>query len=59
MPFDDKTYDGIFCYGLKYLLDTNERAKLIDDCYNQLSDGGQMVFTALSKEQGPMGRENG
>lgn len=50
MPFDDKKYDGIFCYGLIYLLDTNERAKLINDCYNQLSEGGQMVFTALSKE---------
>ncbi len=25
MPFDDKLYDGIFCYGLIYLLDKGER----------------------------------
>src|SRR5690606_18348815 len=27
MPFDDKFYDGIFCYGLIYLLDKDERKK--------------------------------
>src|SRR5690554_6469583 len=26
MPFDNKNYDGIFCYGLIYLLDKKERA---------------------------------
>lgn len=50
MPFDDRVYDGIFCYGLIYLLDSDERKKLIQDCYNQLADGGYMVFTVISKE---------
>jgi len=50
MPFDNNQYDGIFCYGLIYLLDSNERAKLISDCYNQLSENGCMVFTAITKE---------
>lgn len=50
MPFDDKTYDGIFCYGLIYLLDRNARAKLIQDCFNQLTKDGLMVFTAISKD---------
>lgn len=50
MPFDNILYDGIFCYGLIHLLGSNERKKLIEDCYNQLSDGGYMVFTAISKE---------
>jgi len=50
MPFDDKLYDGIFCYGLIYLLDDDERAKLIRDCYNQLTENGYMVFAAISKE---------
>lgn len=27
MPFDDKLYDGIFCYGLIYLLDKKDRKK--------------------------------
>lgn len=49
MPFDTEHYDGIFCYALIHLLDGDERAKLIRDCYNQLSPGGCMVFTVISK----------
>lgn len=50
MPFDNKLYDGIFCYGLIYLLDKDERAKLIIDCFNQLAEGGLMIFTAITKD---------
>ncbi len=50
MPFDNKLYDGIFCYGLIYLLDKDERAKLIKDCFNQLTKDGVMVFTAITKD---------
>lgn len=50
MPFDDQLYDGIFCYGLIYLLDKEERLKLIQNCFNQLSENGLMVFTAITKE---------
>lgn len=50
MPFDDKLYDGIFCYGLIYLLDSNERGKLIRDCFNQLTENGLMIFTAVTKD---------
>lgn len=49
MPYDDRHYDGIFCFGLLYLLDAAGRAKLIDDCYRQLAAGGQMVFVVISK----------
>jgi SAM-dependent methyltransferase len=49
MPFDSIKYDGIFCYGLIHLLDENERRKLIQNCYNQLTESGFMVFTAVSK----------
>ncbi len=50
MPFDQKKYDGIFCHALIHLLDEDERKKLIGDCYNQLADGGHMVFTVVTKE---------
>lgn len=56
MPFDKKLYDGIFCYGLIYLLDKDERLKLINDCYNQLSENGFMVFTAITKEAETYGK---
>ena len=49
MPFDQELYDGIFCYALIHLLNVRERAKLIKDCYNQLSHDGYMVFVAISK----------
>ena len=49
MPFDDTLFDGIFCYGLIYLLDKDERKKLIQDCFNQLKENGCMVFTAITK----------
>src|SRR5690625_803607 len=50
MPFDNNLYDGIFCYGLIYLLDKAEREKLIRDCYNQLAENGFMIFTTITKE---------
>jgi SAM-dependent methyltransferase len=58
MPFDERHYDGIFCYGLIYLLDAKGRDKLIRDCHRQLKPGGHMIFTVISKKapmygQGP------
>lgn len=58
MPFDISRYDGIFCYALIHLLDSSERRKLILDCHNQLSQGGYMVFTAISKEAPIFGKGN-
>ncbi|RFM26542.1 class I SAM-dependent methyltransferase [Deminuibacter soli] len=48
MPFEDRSYDGIFCYALIHLLDSDERQKLIRNCYNQLSPGSYMIFTTIS-----------
>lgn len=56
MPFDNKLYDGIFCYGLIYLLDKDERKKLIQDCFNQLTENGYMVFTAITKDAETYGK---
>lgn len=50
MPFDKNLYDGIYCYALIHLLDKSERKKLIQDCFNQLSDNGYMVFAVATKE---------
>jgi SAM-dependent methyltransferase len=49
MPFDNRLYNGIFCYGLIYLLNKDERKKLVRDCFHQLADNGFMVFTAITK----------
>ena len=50
MPFDNRQYDGIFCYALIHLLDKAEREKLILDCFNQLAENGYMVFTVITKD---------
>ncbi|MCY9544286.1 class I SAM-dependent methyltransferase [Paenibacillus alvei] len=50
MPFDNKRYDGIFCYALIHLLNSHERKKLMKDCYNQLKPEGYMIFTAVTKK---------
>lgn len=56
MPYDQRQYDGVFCYGLIYLLDADEREKLIRDCYHQLAPGGKMIFTVISKKAPMYGR---
>src|SRR5690554_1418807 len=50
MPFDNKQYDGIYCYALIHLLGKDEREKLIEDCYNQLTENGYMAFTTITKD---------
>ncbi|WP_071394333.1 class I SAM-dependent methyltransferase [Bacillus tuaregi] len=50
MPFDQKQYDGIFCYALLHLLNHRDREKFIRDCYHQLKPNGYMVFTTISKD---------
>lgn len=49
MPFDDRIYDAVFCYGLLYLLDAPSRAKVIAACARQVAPGGPMVFTVIAK----------
>lgn len=56
IPFDDKLYDGIFCYGLIHLLGKQEREKLIKACYGQLKINGYMIFTTISKEAPMFGK---
>lgn len=50
MPFDNILYDGIYCYALIQLLDKDERAKFIRDCFNQLADNGYMFFATITKK---------
>lgn len=56
MPFDNKLYDGVFCYALIHLLNNREREKFIKACYNQLKPNGYMIFTTISKEAPMFGK---
>lgn len=50
MPYDNKQFDGVFCYALIHLLNKKERKQLIDNCYKQLQENGYMFFITLSKK---------
>ena len=56
MPFNDKKYDGIFCYALIHLLNKHERKKFMQNCYNQLIPEGYMIFTIASKKASMFGK---
>ncbi|MBB5621839.1 SAM-dependent methyltransferase [Pedobacter cryoconitis] len=56
MPFDTHLYEGIFCYGLVYLLNPDQRGKMINDSYNQLKPGGWMIFAVVSKNSSNYGK---
>jgi len=50
MPFDNEIYDGIFCYALIHLLNKNERKRFLQSCFDQLKNGGLMVFVVATKK---------
>jgi SAM-dependent methyltransferase len=50
MPYDDACYDGIFCHGLLYLLGAEGRARFLRACAGQLSLGGHLIVSVISKE---------
>lgn len=56
MPFDNKYYDGIFCYALIHLLNKFERLRFLNNCVSQLKPGGLMVFTVVSIESDMYGK---
>jgi SAM-dependent methyltransferase len=55
MPFDHEQYDGIYCYALIHLLNRNERKLFLKACFNQLKQGGIMVFTIASTRMSMFG----
>jgi len=56
MPFDDRKYDGIFCYALVHLLNKPQRKKFLKNCYSQLIQGGYMFFSVVSKNNAMSGK---
>jgi SAM-dependent methyltransferase len=55
MPFDDKRYDGIFCYALIHVLNKKERQAFLKSCLNQLKDNGLMIFVVASTQSSMFG----
>lgn len=50
MPFDNKQYDGIFCYALIHVLNKKERQFFLKSCISQLKDNGLMIFVVASTQ---------
>jgi SAM-dependent methyltransferase len=56
MPFDKILYDAVFCYALVHLLNRPERKKFLRSCFNQVRNGGLMIFAVTSKEMELFGK---
>lgn len=56
MPFNNKSYEGIYSHALLHLLNKQEREQFIKGCYNQLKPGGYMVFTTVSQKAPMFGK---
>jgi SAM-dependent methyltransferase len=55
MPFDNKTFDGIYCYALIHVLNKKERKVFLNACFNQLKNNGLMVFIVASTRNSMFG----
>jgi SAM-dependent methyltransferase len=55
MPFDNKTFDGIYCYALIHVLNIKERQVFLNSCFNQLNNNGLMVFIVASTKNSMFG----
>ncbi len=49
MPFDQDSYDGVFCHALIHLLQSDQRKHLLTNCNAQTKSGGLLVFTTITK----------
>jgi len=55
MPFDNEQFDGIYCYALIHLFNKNERKRFLASCYNQLKEGGLMIFVVATTQMSMYG----
>lgn len=56
MPLDKEKYDGIFCYALLHLFNQTDRRKILQNCFDQLQNGGSMVFIIVSDKNKLFGK---
>lgn len=56
MPFDTEMYEGIFCYAMLHLLNRLERRRFLQSCFQQLSEGGVMIFAVVSQHANMYGK---
>jgi 2-polyprenyl-3-methyl-5-hydroxy-6-metoxy-1,4-benzoquinol methylase len=50
IPFDNETYDGIFCYATWHLFNKKQQQQILRNCYSQLAKNGLMFFNVVSIE---------
>jgi SAM-dependent methyltransferase len=54
--FDNEIYDAIFCYNLLHILLKDERVLFIENCYEQLRNGGFVFFSVFSEQEDSFGK---
>jgi len=56
MPFNNDTFDAIFCYNVLHLLLSNQRILFIEKCYKQLKESGFVFFSVFSEQENSFGK---
>ncbi len=55
LPFDDKKYNGIYCYNVLHLFMKELRRDLVERCYETLQSDGIMYFVTFSEQEASFG----
>ncbi len=55
MPFDDSTYDGMYCFNVLHLFRSGDRAVFLQRCRDQLKIGGVLFFVVFSDREPSFG----
>jgi len=56
MPFDNESYDAIYCFNLLHLFLQNERNLFLKNCYSKLNADGLVYFVVFSEKEKSYGK---
>jgi SAM-dependent methyltransferase len=55
MPFDNGVYDGIYSFNVLHLFRKSDRVKFLQQCREQLKEGGLIFFVVFSDKESSYG----
>jgi SAM-dependent methyltransferase len=55
MPFDNRSYDAIYCFNVLHLFLESDRKRFITQCADRVKPGGCLFFTVFSEKEANFG----
>lgn len=56
MPFNENTYEGIYCFNVFHLFRQDDRKKIISKCSSKLNPEGILFFVVFSEKEPSFGK---